>query len=363
MVKGLVLMRWDDRSGAEVITNYPECKNLLDEMVLFQIYGQHEYSSEAGIVSLTSGQTNLLSYYSGPIDNHYVILILDETEDPDDFESPLISYSQSVFQAKQENYELILKEIYNKIRCHMQYNQDQVLVAHLNNEYKKQLLERIRVEGVINKPELRSWLHDKYRNKFLDIDALLIELVRIGLIKISSVRGEGICSEYVFLIQDILTWRIPYHFLLNNFKEYGVPENLRDDVFNVIEDYFSQYEPSEEDTSSIINILLDDNFYKLFIELKKKSKTREELEILFDNGATEAINQMEKLSFIQWIDDREGGGFYILKTDIHIERVFPEYILNILKEKYNQKALAKEIIQEYLSILENVLCMYLNNSL
>ena len=59
---GLILMKWDERVGVDLLAKYPEDANLSDK-TLMQIYGTHEYSGEKGLITLIRGNLNVLSYY------------------------------------------------------------------------------------------------------------------------------------------------------------------------------------------------------------------------------------------------------------------------------------------------------------
>ena len=58
---------------------YPEEASIQDK-TLMQLYSQHEFTGEAGMVSITAGAVNLASYFSGPESAIYVILILTSEE-------------------------------------------------------------------------------------------------------------------------------------------------------------------------------------------------------------------------------------------------------------------------------------------
>ena len=47
MTLGLVIMKWDERMGAEAFARYPEEIDLQDKTMM-QIYSTHEYTGEAG---------------------------------------------------------------------------------------------------------------------------------------------------------------------------------------------------------------------------------------------------------------------------------------------------------------------------
>ena len=80
---GLVVMRWDDRAGTEVLTKYPT-EIVLTEKTLMQIYSTHEYSGESGMISLMIGSLNIASYFTGPSADYIEKACLSGTVGPDD---------------------------------------------------------------------------------------------------------------------------------------------------------------------------------------------------------------------------------------------------------------------------------------
>ncbi len=59
MPLGLVIMHWDERVGVTVVAAYPE-EISIQEKTLMQLYSQHEFTGEAGMVTLMAGAINLL---------------------------------------------------------------------------------------------------------------------------------------------------------------------------------------------------------------------------------------------------------------------------------------------------------------
>ena len=95
MPLGLAVMHWDDRIGVEVLAGYPP-ETSIQENTLMQIYSQHEFSGDAGMVTLTAGAVNLASYYTGLESSVYIILILTAEEDGDVYEEGLVESSHTV---------------------------------------------------------------------------------------------------------------------------------------------------------------------------------------------------------------------------------------------------------------------------
>jgi hypothetical protein len=74
MPVGLVVMRWDERIGTEILAKYPEEINITDK-TLMQVYSTHEYSGESGMISLMVGSLNIASYYTGPEKGYYILVL------------------------------------------------------------------------------------------------------------------------------------------------------------------------------------------------------------------------------------------------------------------------------------------------
>ena len=75
MPVGLVIMKWDERVGTDIIAKYPEEVNITDK-TLMQVYSTHEYSGESGMISLMVGSLNIASYYTGAETAYYIMLLL-----------------------------------------------------------------------------------------------------------------------------------------------------------------------------------------------------------------------------------------------------------------------------------------------
>ena len=78
-------MKWDERIGTEILAKYPE-ETIISEKTLMQIYSTHEYSGEKGVITLTAGTLNIISYYTGPEKGYYLLLVLNLDDDPDIYE-------------------------------------------------------------------------------------------------------------------------------------------------------------------------------------------------------------------------------------------------------------------------------------
>lgn len=98
MPEGLLVMKYNNKSGIAIKANYPEESMKLKESTLMHILNIHEFSKQAGIASLTIENVNIVTYYSGSDTDYFIVLKLDSLEDPDDYEEALNEISQIILK-------------------------------------------------------------------------------------------------------------------------------------------------------------------------------------------------------------------------------------------------------------------------
>jgi hypothetical protein len=100
MTFGLLALKWNERSGIEIVSKYPEdVDSKLSKRDLFQIYNMHQYNQgKEGMVSLTLNSINFISYYSGEDSGYYIVLVLNILENPEDFEEILEELAHEVIE-------------------------------------------------------------------------------------------------------------------------------------------------------------------------------------------------------------------------------------------------------------------------
>ena len=101
------------------------------------------------------------------------------------------------------------------------------------------------VDGVITKSELIVWLKEKYVDSFFDLEANLNDLIKMEIIKVSSIKGMP--SELVYLVNDIFMLRVPPVKLLEDPVGYGLPTQFIKEYHEIVKAYFKNYHPTEED--------------------------------------------------------------------------------------------------------------------
>jgi len=116
MPNGLIFMKYDERSGMEIKAKYPEKKFKITDKTLMQILNLHEFSKQAGIVSLTLENINFVTYYSGSDTDYFFILMLNILENPEDYEEILEEVSQIILKnLEKKKYLKLLPSLFNKI--------------------------------------------------------------------------------------------------------------------------------------------------------------------------------------------------------------------------------------------------------
>ncbi|TFF94119.1 MAG: hypothetical protein EU544_04910 [Promethearchaeota archaeon] len=198
------------------------------------------------------------------------------------------------------------------------------------------------------------WLKDRYRQGFVDLESVLIELIKREIIKEASVKGMP--SELIFLTHDIITLRIPPVTLLKDPKDRGLPAHLSEDYRAEARKFFQNYRPSESDNLNIIEAMINPQVYETLRLLRTAIVTRNDLEKLKKKGVDDVDGVLKTLwdnKMIQVFQDERNNEYYALLTDFYIGLMFPKYIVNTIKKEYDQKSKADQVLVEYLNVLED----------
>jgi hypothetical protein len=359
MPVGLVVMKWDDRVGTELIAKYPEEITITDK-TLMQVYSTHEYSAESGMISLMVGSLNIASFYTGPDTSFYILLLLSLDDDPDSYEGGLADASRTILQHYEDgSYEAMIPAIFQRLSVYPSLNEEQRLAMTYQDETKRLIINRLRDEGVVSKSELMVWLKDKYKQGFVDLDSVLIDLIKREIIKEASVKGMP--SELIFLTNDLLIIRKPPVKLVRDPEEKGLPQNIISDYLATVKKFFQNYKPSEQDNLTIIEVLSNPQVYETLRLLRTAIVTKNELEKLKKKGVDnidEVLKILWENQIIQVFQDKTGIEYYALLTDFNVALMFPKSLLNIIKNEYENKSKSDQVLIEYLSVLEDAYMEY-----
>jgi len=350
---GLVVMKWDERVGADLIAKYPEEIEIPNES-LMQLYSTHEYSGEAGMVSMVSGTVSYASYYTGPETQTYVIAVLDHNDNADLYEDGLGDISQAILPMVeyQDRLTSMLPNLFQRLSLYPKMNWEQQLLILLEDKARKQVMKRFRIEGSLIKSELSIWLKDQFQDAFFDVETILRPFYNLGLIEGRTIKN----MEYVFLVQDIDIHRRPNLRIIQNLSGSGLPQALHNQFLDEIKLYFTSYYPSEEDEAKLIEVLLDPQVFEVFKLLRIACVTKPQLEKLRKKGVDDIDGTIKKLwdaGMISVLYDDNKNEYYALKTDVKITKLFGKHLINTIKEQYEMRTKPKEILTGHLQILES----------
>ncbi len=109
-------MRYDNKRGISIEAKYPNEELKVTDGTLMNIFSLHEFSKQDGIASLTVGDVNITTYYTGEDMDYYVVLILKMLENPEDYEEGLKKISQIILEnLKEEKYIDMLPSLFTQI--------------------------------------------------------------------------------------------------------------------------------------------------------------------------------------------------------------------------------------------------------
>jgi hypothetical protein len=348
-------MHWDERIGVEIIGSYPE-EASIQEKTLMQLYSQHEFTGEAGMVSITAGAVNLASYYTGPETAIYVILILTAEEVADVFEEGLAEIArQIVANVDSGQLQPLLPSLFQRLSVYPTLKDEQRLGMLLNSEVKRMILNRLRDEAAITKSEIAVWLKDQYKDGFVDLESILNGMIKAGVVKVASVKG--LPSDMVFLAEDIMALRVPPAELVKDPVDHHLPESLKSSYLTEVRNFFENYTPSEADALEIIDkVFLDPGCYETLTLMREAMVTRNDLEKLRKKGVDDVdrvLKAMWETKMVTVLQDDKQNEYYCLTSDFYIAQFFPRYILDTIRQQYRTKAQNPNALLKALDIMRD----------
>jgi len=351
---GLVLMKWDERIGTEILAKHPE-ETIVSEKTLMQIYSTHEYSGEKGIITLTSGVLNIVSYYSGPEKGFYLVLLLSIDDDPDLYEEGMSDILRAILDNfDDDSYIQMIPSLFQRLSIYPSLSDEEILSLNYQDEIKRMIIENLREAGAITKSELMVWLRDKYIEGFFDVEATLLELLKRDIIKQVSVKG--ITSELIFLNNDFFMLRVPPVNLFKDPAIRGLPTQFIKEYKADIKKFFQNYHPTSEDNLKIIEILINPQAFETFRLLRTSIVTLQDLEKLKKKGIDDAYSIIKLLwdnQMVKVFRDEKNVEYYALLSDFYMDLIFPKYVLSVIKTAYEQKSQPNQVLIEYLKSLED----------
>jgi hypothetical protein len=355
MPVGLIIMNWDERVGANVKAQYPP-EIVIQPATLMQVYSQHEYAGDAGMVSFITGPLNIASYYTGQETMYYIILLMEMEEEADSYEEGLADLSRQVLMNQEgDSYKQIMASLFQRISVYPKLNEEQRLAIIYQTEVKRMIINRLREEAIITKAELLIWLKDVYQQGFFDLESVLLGLIKQDLIKVSSVKG--ISSEVIFITKDLLISRVPPSDLINDVESRGLPISLKETYKEEVSTFFKEYTTTEADNLKIMSeVILDPQVYETIKLLRVAAVTRDDLEKLKKKGVEDidfVLKTLWENKIIAVFQDKNGNEYYCMRSDFHIQTFFPDYLIDVLRKAYNAKTQNSAVLVRELELLRD----------
>jgi len=246
-----------------------------------------------------------------------------------------------------------LPEIFKNIVNYPKMDHDQHLALAFLDPVKKMILDRLIEDGSATKSELLTWLKDRLARENIDIDGILHSMIKIGLIVESTLKEMP--SSIVFLVGDIFVTRIPPVNIIKKAKLNQFGGNLDNDYLTDVKGFFEAYSPTPEDQDNILKILIEMPAYGIIKRLRENFLTSDDIALL--RAEIENLDDVLKILWdnriINVLRNKKGEELYFLRTDIAIKLVFPEYLINLILESYNDGTKADAILVEHLNILRD----------
>jgi hypothetical protein len=357
MVHGLIIFRFDDKAGMKRLTAYPEDIDI-DDKATMQIYTTHAFEGERGFLTITIGDLNIASYFTGLETNYYICLLLSIDEDPEAYEDVLTDSVRTIMNnLEYRRYIEMLPEIFKNIVNWPLMDIDQHLALAFLDPIKKMILDRLIEDGSATKSELLTWLKDRLARDNIDIDGILHSMIKVGLVVESTLKEMP--SSVIFLVGDIFVTRVPPINIVKKAKLNQFGGTMDTDYLTDVSGFFEGYSPTPEDQETILNVLVDMDAYKIIKNLRSEGMNMDDMALM--RSEVENLDNTLKLIWdnriINVLRNKKGEEWYFLRTDIAIRLVFPEYLINLILESYNDGTKADAILIEHLNILRDTFNM------
>jgi len=355
MANGIIIMHWDDRIGAEITTAYPEgIDKKIQIKTLMQLYAQHEYTGEAGFVFLTIGDLNLVSYYTGPNTKYYIVLSLDEDEEGAEFQEGILILTRQLMEIVSDP-DLVKDRIpylFKQAAAYPYFTEEQKLGIFFADEIKRKILERFRMEMMVSRSDIELWIKQNFEI-YVDIEALLEQLMSMGLVKTVSVKG--ISSDMMFFVQDIMMLRHPPIEILKDPTAHNMPAPLKKFYVEEVQNFFKQYILNESDNMKIIaNVICDVDTYNVFKLLRENVYTMSELKEKTNKNEVELghiLKSLWELKMITVLEDAHKVEFYCILSDFYIGKFYPTYNIDTILKSHANKVQSKKVLLKALDIM------------
>lgn len=369
MPKGFALLEWTMEEGLVLNKKFPEPLEIdLDDMMRV-FYAHITGTGEKGnvIVRLEKAQSNISSHFTGIESKvpYMINLILELGEDPEMFgdvvteiNTNILQYLDKVSESPAQKF-----EIYNELDKYMakmfeflkrlgNLNKEQKIAQIYSSPKGRQILEKLQ-ESPISKKELKIYLEENLKQIITNLDISLESFIQTGIMKEDWITGFR--DQFLFLLNDFSILRGPAYKIIELAKKNRPTSDVAQQYLKQVNEYFSHYLASTDDSLKIASILkhpdkydvfklFTDNFYKLDKIPKGPEVGGEEVRNI--------INELVEKKILTKILDKKNNEWVFLLSNINVNLFFPEYLIEKIRKEFNQRKIKEEVAIKHLELLE-----------
>ncbi|MBD3353757.1 MAG: hypothetical protein GF364_19900 [Candidatus Lokiarchaeota archaeon] len=361
MPRGMIAARWDDRLGVTPEASYPaEIENALEHDDLLTIFSTHAISEKSGILAMRIKRLNLVSYYSGlpegdQTEQYFVVVILEEDEDPNTFEERLTEISKLIISSiDKPGFTDLFENFYNQLIKMEKITEEQRYAFIFRDRIRRLLLQKLS-NGPMTKEGLAKWISKEINQEVTDIDGLLAPLKKTELIEeVNISKGKKVSLEYVFLMRDVAVIRIPNIEVFKAAREGQMAEDIRERYIDEVEKFFKDYRISSQDSGIMGEFVSNPDSYDVINILRNEYIIRAELPMKLSRDIPDLENLLKDLAenkIITAIKDKKQRIWVFLLSDIKFPNFFPEYMIDVIRRRWKEGTIAKEIALKHLELL------------
>ena len=361
MPEGIICCRWDDRLGVVLEAKYPDeiTQGLIDDDLL-TIFSTHAMSEAAGILSMRIKRFSIVSYYTGiPEDEkesqYFVALVLSENENPNSFEESLTEIAKMVIDSMgKPGFDDFYIECFDRVSKMKEITEEQRYAFIFRDDVRNLMLTKL-CDGSMTKDGLAKWLSKEVEHEVTDIDGLLAPLLKTDLVtELNISKGKKVSLEYVFLLRDVALIRTPHIDIFKAAKSGQMNPELKDKYQKKVEKFFKIYRISTQDSRVIAEYISNPDTYDIIKVLREGYMTREEIAPKIGREMPNLDRHLKRLAeddVILPIKDKKQRVWIFLLSDIQSITFFPEYMIDVIRRRWKEGTIAKEIALKHLELL------------
>ena len=361
MPEGIICCRWDDRLGVVLEAKYPDdiVAGLSDDDLL-TIFSTHAMSEAAGILSMRIKRFSICSYYTGVPESEeesqfFVALILGENENPNSFEESLTEIAQMIIDSfGKPGFDEFYVECFDRVSKMKEISEEQRYAFIFRDDVRNLMLTKLS-DGAMTKEGLAKWLSKEVEREVTDVDGLLAPLMKTDLVtELNISKGKKVSLEYVFLLRDVALIRTPHVEIFKAAKSGQMPAELKDKYIEKVEKFFKKYRISSQDARIIAEFISNPDTYDIIKVLREGYMTREEIAPKIGREMPNLDRNLKKLAeddVILPLKDKKQRVWIFLLSDIQAVTFFPEYMVDVIRRRWKEGTIAKEIALKHLELL------------